>query len=48
VISDDIGEIMAVSNRVIIMNAGRMIFEANTREIGEREIGEKILMEAGV
>ena len=43
VISDDIGEIMAVSNRVMIMNAGRMIFESDTDKITERQIGEKIL-----
>lgn len=42
-ISDDLGEIMSTSNRVLVMNAGRVIFESNTHEITMDDINEKIL-----
>lgn len=42
-ISDDIGEIMSSSNRVLVMNAGRVVFEGETRRITPEELNEKIL-----
>ena len=42
-ISDDIGEIMSTSNRVLIMNAGKVVFESDTAEIAAEQISGKIL-----
>ncbi len=42
-ISDDIGEIVSTSNRVLIMNAGKVVFESNTSEIAAEQISGKIL-----
>ena len=42
-ISDDIEEIMAASNRVLIMNGGKVILESDTDKISAEEIHDKIL-----
>jgi simple sugar transport system ATP-binding protein len=42
-ISDDIGEITATSNQVIIMNAGRVTMESDTASISADEISRRIL-----
>jgi simple sugar transport system ATP-binding protein len=44
-ISDDIGEIISASNRVVIMNAGRVTLEAETKGITAGEISGRILAE---
>jgi simple sugar transport system ATP-binding protein len=45
-ISDDIGEIISTSNRVVIMNAGRVTLEAETNGITADEISRRILADA--
>ena len=42
-ISDDVGEVMTTSNRVIVMTAGKVVLEGNTAEIPESQIKEAIL-----
>ena len=42
-ISDDIGEIISTSNRVVIMNAGRVTLETETKGITASEISRRIL-----
>jgi ABC-type sugar transport system ATPase subunit len=41
-ISDDIGEILHNSNRVFVMNNGRITFEANTEDLTYNSLSEKI------
>lgn len=41
-ISDDIGEIMTTSNRVIVMNSGTMVFFGNTEETTHDELSRLI------
>ena len=41
--SDDVGEIMTTSNRMMIMNAGRVVFESRTSEVNGDQISEKII-----
>jgi simple sugar transport system ATP-binding protein len=41
-ISDDIGEILKNSNRVLVMNAGRISFEADTRDLDYDSLSAKI------
>lgn len=41
-ISDDIGEIMTTSNRVIVMNNGAMVFFGNTEETTQDELSRLI------
>ena len=40
--SDDVGEIMSTSNRVLIMNAGRVVFERETASVTEAELSARI------
>jgi len=42
-ISDDIGEILAASNRVVIMNSGRVTVDSDTNGISAGEISRRIL-----
>lgn len=42
-ISDDLGEILTTSNRVIIMNSGRVVFQEETSKVTAEEIYEKII-----
>jgi ABC-type sugar transport system ATPase subunit len=42
-ISDDIGEIVSTSNRVLIMTAGKVVFEGNTAEISAAQMNDMIL-----
>jgi len=41
-ISDDIGEILNNSNRVLVMNEGRISFEAETKDLDYDSLSEKI------
>ena len=41
-ISDDIGEILYNSNRVLVMNGGRITFEADTKNLNYASLSEKI------
>ena len=41
-ISDDIGEILNNSNRVLVMNGGRITFEADTKDLTYNSLSEKI------
>mgnify|MGYP001044759338 CR=1 FL=1 len=41
-ISDDIGEILKNSNRVLVMNEGRISFEAETKDLDYDSLSEKI------
>jgi simple sugar transport system ATP-binding protein len=41
--SDDVGEILATSNRVLVMNAGRVVFQGDTQELTQNVLTEKIL-----
>lgn len=41
--SDDVGEILTTSNRVLIMNAGRVIFESDTADVTAQDINERIV-----
>jgi simple sugar transport system ATP-binding protein len=41
-ISDDIGEILNNSNRVIVMNGGRISFEAETKDLDYDSLSERI------
>lgn len=41
--SDDVGEIMTTSNRVLIMNAGTVVFESETAEVTAEELSERIV-----
>lgn len=41
-ISDDIGEILSMTNRIIVMNSGCMIYEGETKEITADQLNEKI------
>ena len=47
-ISDDVGELMSTTNRVLVMNRGRIIYESSTRETSEEILNEKILQDDGV
>lgn len=42
-ISDDVGEIMTTSNRVLVMAAGKVVFEGTTADVPETQIKEAIL-----
>jgi ABC-type sugar transport system ATPase subunit len=42
-ISDDIGEIVSTSNRVLIMTAGKVVFEGNTAEVSAEQMNDMIL-----
>ena len=42
-ISDDVGEIMTTSNRVMIMNAGKVVFESDTRTVSASDISRRII-----
>jgi simple sugar transport system ATP-binding protein len=41
--SDDVGEIMASSNRVLIMQGGRVVFENDTEKVSESELNDRII-----
>ena len=43
IISDDIGEITSTSNRVIVMNGGRITYEGETRRITPEDLYNKII-----
>ncbi len=43
-ISNDIGEIISTSNRVIVMNSGKVIFEGITKDISPKELDERIIL----
>lgn len=42
--SDDVGEILATANRVLVMNAGRVVFESDTQGLTQNDLTEKILV----
>jgi simple sugar transport system ATP-binding protein len=42
-ISDDVGEIMTTSNRLLIMRNGRVVFASDTARVDANEISEKII-----
>ena len=42
-ISDDVGELLSTTNRILVMNGGRIIFESKTSETGAEVLNEKIL-----
>ncbi|NLD59769.1 MAG: sugar ABC transporter ATP-binding protein [Clostridiales bacterium] len=42
-ISDDVGEIMTTSNRVMIMSAGRVVFESDTQSVSASDISQRIV-----
>lgn len=44
-ISDDVGELMSTTNRVMVMNSGRIIYESNTRETSDTILNQKILQD---
>ena len=41
-ISDDIGELLSTTNRIIVMNSGRMVYENMTEQITADILNEKI------
>lgn len=41
--SDDVGEIMTTSNRVLIMNSGKVVFESDTSNVTATELNERII-----
>ena len=41
--SDDVGEILSTSNRVLIMSAGRVVFAQETSKVTEEELNEHIV-----
>ncbi len=41
--SDDVGEIMTTSNRVLIMNSGRVVFESDTADVTATDLSERIV-----
>lgn len=45
-ISDDVGELLSTTNRILVMNGGRIIFESNTHETSAETLNEKILQDA--
>lgn len=42
-ISDDLGEIITTSNRIIIMNSGKMVFQCETDEVNGQEMNDRII-----
>ena len=44
-ISDDVGELLSTTNRIMVMNGGRVIYEEETAKIDEVFLNEKILEE---
>lgn len=43
-ISDDLGEIMSTSNKVIVMNTGKVVYQGETKDISPEELNERILL----
>lgn len=41
-ISDDLGELLSTTNRILVMNGGRMIFEGETDKLSAELLNEKI------
>lgn len=46
-ISDDVGELLSTTNRILVMNSGRMIFEGETAGLTAGILNEKITQNAG-
>lgn len=44
-ISDDVGELMSTTNRVLVMNSGQIIYESSTCETSEDILNQKILQD---
>ena len=44
-ISDDVGELMSTTNRVLVMNSGQIIYESSTRDTSEDILNQKILQD---
>lgn len=44
-ISDDVGELLSTTNRILVMNGGRIIFESETAETGADILNQKILQD---
>ena len=42
-ISDDIGELLSTTNRILVMNGGRITFESQTDETSAEVLNQKIL-----
>ena len=45
-ISDDLGELLSTTNRILVMNGGRMIYEGETDRITAEILNEKITQSA--
>ena len=45
-ISDDVGELLSTTNRILVMNGGRIIFESQTSETSAEVLNRKILEDA--
>lgn len=43
-ISDDIGELMSTTNRILVMNNGRVIYEVETSNADEAVLSDKIIL----
>lgn len=44
-ISDDVGELLSTTNRILVMNGGRIIFESQTAETNATILNQKILQD---
>jgi simple sugar transport system ATP-binding protein len=42
-ISDDVGELLSATNRILVMNSGRVIYEEKTSKINEAILNAKII-----
>jgi simple sugar transport system ATP-binding protein len=43
-ISNDIGELLTTTNRILVMNNGQLVYESKTEDADEETLNEKILM----
>lgn len=47
-ISDDVGELMTTTNRIMVMNRGRIIYESSTCDTSADILNQKILQDEGM
>lgn len=46
-ISDDVGELLSTTNRILVMNGGRMVFDGETDKISSELLNEMITQDVG-